>query len=73
MNHLFPSLEAAARVMVIQPDFNIDEISFQHLATTYRTTPDKAREVIQIAQNGSRKLPEEIAAVVPVVDGEGGK
>jgi hypothetical protein len=59
---LFDSLHSAALLMVRQEGFDIDQISFTHLANTYRTTPERAREIVQIAMNGSRKLPEEVAA-----------
>jgi hypothetical protein len=65
MSALFDSLQSAARLMVSQDGFDIKTISFDHLARTYGTTPDKAREIIVIAQNGTRKLPEEIAATAP--------
>lgn len=75
MSHLFDSLQSAAALVVIQPGFAIGEINLARWAQTYRCSPDEVREALNIAQNGSRKLPEEVAVQVsvPTIDDGGEK
>lgn len=65
MNHLFNSLQAAAKCAVIQDGFDLESIVLDRWAITYRCSPEEVREALKIAQNGARKLPEEISASSP--------
>jgi hypothetical protein len=66
MSHLFASLEAAARLVVKQDGYRPGSINRERWATTYRVSPETIDEALKIAENGSRKLPEEISASAPV-------
>ena len=70
MSHLFTSLEAAARLVVKQDGYRPGIINRERWATTYRVTADQVDEALKIAENGSRKLPEEISASAPTVEEE---
>ena len=65
MTHLFDSLQAAARLAVIQPGYARSEIKPERWATTYRSSCEQVNEALDIAENGSRRLPEEVAAAAP--------
>jgi hypothetical protein len=45
-------------------------INRERWARTYRATVDQVDEALKIAENGSRKLPEEISASAPTVEEE---
>lgn len=63
--HLFDSLQSAANIVVKQVGYRVDEIQVERWAITYRCSADDVRQALKIAENGSRKLPEEIAATTP--------
>ena len=65
MSHLFASLQAAAALVVKQDGYTSGSISLTRWATTYRCSPEDVEEALKIAENGSRKLPEETAASLP--------
>jgi hypothetical protein len=65
MNHLFASLQSAARLAVIQDGYSLDAINLDRWATTYRVSSDDVLQALRIAENGARKLPEETAASLP--------
>ena len=62
---LFDSLQAAALCAVRQEGFDLSEIVLERWATTYRCSVDQVEQALKIAQNGSRKLPEEVSASAP--------
>jgi len=64
---LFDSLQAAANCAVKQFGFDIKQMNFERWAITYRCSPEQVETALKIAQNGSRKLPEEISASAPPV------
>jgi hypothetical protein len=66
---LSASLKAAA-ALAIAHDNLPRTINLARWAETYRCSEDDVREALKIAENGSRKLPEEISAAVPVVTSE---
>ena len=68
MSNLFPSLQAAANLVVKQDGYDRGDIKPERWATTYRCSVDEVDEALDIAENGSRKLPEEIAATAPPVE-----
>lgn len=65
MNHLFASLQAAASCAVKQDGYSRKDIVLARWALTYRCSADDVDEALKIAENGSRKLPEEVAAFAP--------
>jgi hypothetical protein len=65
VNHLFNSLQSAARLAVLQDGFRLDDINLDRWATTYRVSSDDVLQALRIAENGTRKLPEETAASLP--------
>jgi hypothetical protein len=67
MTSLFASLQAAAACAVKQDGYNRKEIVLDRWATTYRCSPEQVDEALKIAENGTRKLPEELAATCPPV------
>jgi hypothetical protein len=67
MNHLFASLQAAAKCAVEQDGFDIKQMRFERWAVTYRCSEADVETALKIAMNGSRKLPEEISASAPPV------
>jgi hypothetical protein len=60
------SLHSAARLAIAHEN-RPGAINMQRWAATYRCTVDDVIEAFKIAENGSRKLPEEIAATVPTI------
>jgi hypothetical protein len=68
--HLHASLHAAARLAIAHEN-SPGGIIHAEWAKTYSCSVDDVREALNIAANGTRKLPEEIASAVPVIDGEG--
>jgi len=74
MNSLFASLQAAARLAVRQHGYKRSDINLERWGQTYRASPDEVSEALKIAENGSRKLPEEQAVSstkpVPVAEVE---
>lgn len=62
--HLLDSLQAAAR-LAIEHDNIPGAINKAAWASTFRCSVDDVAEALKIAANGSRKLPEEVAATVP--------
>ena len=71
---LFDSLTSAAKLAIAHDNIP-GEIVHSEWAKTYRCSVEDVREALTIAQNGSRKLPEEAAAFskesAPTIDGEG--
>jgi hypothetical protein len=65
MTPLFDSLESAAKALVRDPEYNRREMHLHHWATTYRCSIDDVNQALDIAENGRRKLPEEVAAAAP--------
>lgn len=62
MNHLSISLHAAARLAVSQDGYRSGSIDPTKWALTYRCSADEVTEALKLAENGKRRLPEEIAA-----------
>jgi hypothetical protein len=60
-HHLFDSLQSAASLVVIQRGYKRQFVNLERWATTYRCTPEAVEEALKIAENGTRKLPEEVA------------
>jgi hypothetical protein len=74
MNALFPSLQSAAELVVRQEGYSRSELVLAHWATTYRTSVDDVVDALNIAENGSRRLPEEIASPAkPIPQNEEGE
>ena len=65
MSPLFASLQAAASLVVRQDGYKSGDINLARWATTYRCALEDVEEALKIAENGSRKLPEETAASLP--------
>jgi len=61
VNHLFASLNSAARLAVLQHGYRRSDINLDRWAVTYRTSADDVEQALKLAENGKRKLPEEIA------------
>ena len=64
---VFETLPAACLCAVQQHGFDLTAINLARWAETYRCTPEQVAEAFKIALNGSRKLPEEVAANSPPV------
>ena len=62
---VFETLPAAARCAVAQPDYKRSDIVLARWAVTYRCAPEDVSQALDIAENGSRRLPEEIAVHAP--------
>lgn len=62
MTHLTNSLQSAANLVVKAGCPSMVDVSLW--ATTYRCAESDVRDALKIAENGSRKLPEEQAASV---------
>lgn len=62
---LFNSLQAAASLVVRQDGYRRTDINLGRWAITYRTSPEDVEQALKIAENGGRKLPEEVAATAP--------
>jgi hypothetical protein len=59
---LFDSLQSAANALVRDPEYPRMVIRPEHWAITYRCSVDDVKQALNLAENGSRKLPEELAA-----------
>jgi hypothetical protein len=55
------TLQCAALLVVRQDGYRLTDLNLERWAQTYRCSPDEVLEALKIAENGSRKLPEEIA------------
>lgn len=65
MTPLFASLQSAAALVVLQAGYKRNEINLERWAATYRSSPEDVEQALKIAENGTRKLPEEEAAAAP--------
>ena len=65
MTPLFDSLNSAARMIVRDQDYRPGCINLERWSVTYRTDVETVREALKLAENGGRKLPEEIAVTSP--------
>ena len=73
MSHLFDSLKAAAEAAIAHDNIP-GNIVHAEWAKTYRCSAHDVEQALKIAENGSRKLPEEIASSCPPIiatEGEG--
>lgn len=64
MSHLLVSLHNAAK-LALEHGNKPSCINYERWAVTYRCTADDVREAFKLAENGSRKLPEEVAVTLP--------
>ena len=64
MNALSPSLLSAAKLAIAHDNIP-GPINHARWAETYRCSVDDVSEALKLAENGSRKLPEEVAAMAP--------
>lgn len=62
--HLLDSLHSAARLAIAHGN-DLSNIRTDHWCVTYRCSPDQIAEAFRLAENGKRKLPEEVAASSP--------
>lgn len=74
MNHLAISLSAAARLVVRQDGYKPGSINIAAWSRTYRCSESEVEEALKLAENGRRKLPDELAVTAPpeiTYDGDG--
>jgi hypothetical protein len=64
---LFNSLQSAASCAVKQVGFKMQEIVLSRWAITYRCSTEDVEQAFKFALNGSRKLPEEVAASLTII------
>jgi hypothetical protein len=62
--HLLDSLQAAAR-LAIAHDNTAGSINLERWSVTYRCSVNEVEQALRIAENGTRKLPEEVAVSAP--------
>ena len=67
MNHLAISLSSAARLVVRQDGYKPGSINLAAWSRTYRCAESEVEEALKLAENGRRKLPEEIASGCPII------
>ena len=74
MNTLFPSLQSAAELVVRQEGYTRSDLVIAKWAETFRCSTDDIETALNIAENGSRRLPEETAVTAkPIPQNEEGE